>query len=659
MHALDPLSIPRIFSGIMDSGATHTAGPAAHISPNLSDVRPSDIRFATADGIQTPPLPYGSCRLHIAHTNQTLPLGKFFLLPGGHNTLISLAQLTARRFQFWFTDMGDSLLLLPPPSSHAIVLRRQNPISHPDGLGLWYIDFSVTNNVITIHNDITAHNLPLPPIGTPSFSLSAFTSHDVPLSFEECIWHDPPIEVPNAAHTLLGATAAASERPSRRNRYTSFSGLFLHAALGHPSKNKIHLWKHLADGFPKHLPASSHSRCYGCRTGALYRRPVPDGTKTRAPQRTHTMRPKDHTVWFADFSRRMSIPDVYGNNGFALFTESNTLYCKAFLLHNKSDFWTAAQSLVDWVHSHHRTDIHVLSCDADPEWCNSSGSTNAKTMKCLDFEKRNKLSFRWSPPYTQARNLTEGRMKPVLALMLMQIQYAYLHSSLWGPSVLAAVDIHNTGPIMDTARPALKHTPASASAPAIYGSTPYTAIHKSRFDIRAHAAAFGCLTYVKVHGSKPSQLTNQSRPGLYFGLAPDTIGWRIFYLDTRKTTTAFHIAVEHDVSIRPVMLTAHDKALIGSPLSAGPALFNRAMRDLFDSSPLSPNPGYFHISPLTKQPVHTIFLFWLTTTTTRPLCAHATPRRPRIRTTHTPTVLNLARRLHCRRCPYLHTQSSR
>ena len=55
--------------------------------------------------------------------------------------------------------------------------------------------------------------------------------------------------------------------------------------------------------------------------------------------------------------------------------------------------------------------------------------------------------------------------------MLMQIQYAYLNSSLWGPSVLAAVDIHNTGPIMDTARPALKHTPASASAPELAGRT--------------------------------------------------------------------------------------------------------------------------------------------------------------------------------------------
>jgi len=191
-------------------------------------------------------------------------------------------------------------------------------------------------------------------------------------------------------------------------------------------------------------------------------------------------------------------------------------------------------------------------------------------------------------------NLAEGRMRSINALICMQLQYAYLADPLWGPAALHAATIHNFGPILDSTRPDLVDT------------VPFTALHGRRVDIRSLAGAFGSTAWVKVPSSKPSDLSRQARIGLFLGLAPDTIGWRILILEDRTETISYHIVLEHDMSSRPALLMQHDRQpLLRSHLSAGPSLFNRAIRDLYYASSDNSTDArsIIVLSKLTHQPI--------------------------------------------------------
>ena len=104
-------------------------------------------------------------------------------------------------------------------------------------------------------------------------------------------------------------------------------------------------------------------------------------------------------------------------------------------------------------------------------------------------------------------NLAEGRMRPINALICMQLQYAHLATCMWGPAALHAATIHNYGPILDSYRPDLRN------------SVPFSALHGRRVDIRSLAGAFGSTAWVKIPHSKPSDLTRQARIGLLLGVA--------------------------------------------------------------------------------------------------------------------------------------------
>jgi len=290
----------------------------------------------------------------------------------------------------------------------------------------------------------------------------------------------------------------------------------------------------------------------------------------------------------------MHCPDIHGNTAFILFVEKSTLFVIVALIKQHSDLWEHAQDLVNWAWTHLGIRISHLCGDSDPEWTNNQPtSRKTKTTRALAFELKNGLTIIVSPPYAHSFNLAEGRMKPITAIMAMQLQYAYLADLLWGPAVVTAADIHNGGPIIDSSRPALKD------------DVPWTALLKRPFDIRILGAALGCSTWVKVPGSKASDLSRNARLGIFLGMAKDTIGWRILILEDRSIVVSYHVLIDHDISNRPAQLAQHDRTLLlGSHLSAGPTLFNRAIRDLVHSPPTSEAPrGFIMYSKLTHQPI--------------------------------------------------------
>ena len=550
----------------------------------------------------------------------------FHLLPGAKHILLAMPELTHAGFRLWLTDYGDSLLLLPPPSHLAVVLNRQHSTNiSTRGLGLWHIDFEANSNSLrvlnrTVPTPFFLHSEPT------SISSTTTISSDLPTTptalslahipnpiLDEHTWHGRNCadsvsstllyrhylaNIPYQHATLLIAEASippteSNPRRGRRNRYKSLNGLSLHAALGHPTLKRLNAWRRLTDGFPTKFHAFPNHRCYGCRAGNSQHQPVPNGYTTAAPPPTFRPRAAKGQVWYVDFSRTFAAPDIYGNTCFILFVEQRTLYVKIYLLRDHTDFWHHANSLAQWVKATLGLGISDIFADSDPTWTNNSSSLETKTSLCRKFEAENLLRFHFSPPHTHAMNLAEGRMRPINALTCMQLQYAYLADPLWGPSALHAATIHNFGPILDSGRPDLTDT------------VPFTALLGRRVDIRSLAGAFGSTAWVKVPSSKSSDLSRQARLGIFLGLAPDTIGWRILLLEDRTETVSYHIVLEHDMSARPALLAQHDRLpLLRSHLSAGPTLFNRAIRDLFSSTlPSTESRSLIVFSKLTHQPI--------------------------------------------------------
>jgi hypothetical protein len=327
----------------------------------------------------------------------------------------------------------------------------------------------------------------------------------------------------------------------------------------------------------------------------MMNQPVPDGSTTLAPRTPFQPKSANGQVWFFDYSRTMRCPDLHGNTAFVLFVEKNTLFVVVALIKSHSDIWDHAQALVDWTWTHLGVRVSHLCGDSDPEWTNSQPhSQQTKTTRARAFETKNGLTILVSPPYAHAFNLSEGRMKPITSIMAMQLQYAYLSDIMWGFAVVTAADIHNSGPIVDSSRPALQDT------------VPSTALLGKRVDVRSLGAALGCTAWVKVPGSKASDLSRNARLGIFLGMAFDTIGWRILILEDRSEIVSHHVLIDHDISNRPVQLAQHDRSLLlGSHLSAGPTLFNRAIRDLMIPATMdSTTPrGFIMYSKLTHQPI--------------------------------------------------------
>lgn len=391
-------------------------------------------------------------------------------------------------------------------------------------------------------------------------------------------------------------TRRGRKRP--RPRSHDINGIPLHQALCHPTARRFDKWERCADGFPNRITHAARCTCAGCYSGKLRRRTVAKERKA-----LHALL-RPGTSWSFDISREWE-PDLWGNTAFVMFVDDTTCFIYVYPIKSHREFYDVAAKHVKYVRSRHGVNIERLSADYDPTWSSTSTRDfNPDTAVGLDFQSEYELELRRSPPYTQAKNYAESFMGRIMAMANQQLITAHLApKAFWWCAVRNAAIIHNLGPI-ESNRPLLQGD-----------TTPYEAMTGQRADVSPIIAPFGALCWVKVmassllstHGTKPSQLKPVSEPAIYLGPAEGTAGWAVLRLsqvgNARKTlTVTYHLTPVLDMSARPSILMKHDRLLGDTALSAGPTIFNQAIRDLFQNQTDVEN-TLIIFSPLTGQPI--------------------------------------------------------
>eukprot|EP00613_Pedinella_sp_CCMP2098_P018806 CAMPEP_0171771614 /NCGR_PEP_ID=MMETSP0991-20121206/54196_1 /TAXON_ID=483369 /ORGANISM="non described non described, Strain CCMP2098" /LENGTH=951 /DNA_ID=CAMNT_0012376981 /DNA_START=8 /DNA_END=2859 /DNA_ORIENTATION=- len=580
----------RTVRGIVDSGALKHIAQEGAPKENYLKVARSSMRALCASGHVVDSESKGFTKVLVPGSDPS-SLGEtmvFENLPGAPYCLISIPQLTKLGVRLLLDDYGDSLAITP--DGVAMVLNREHP--DPDGRGghgLWYIDMeygSVPGNA-TVSNRITT----APTITTTSVHTSwpSEPAHNDSADFGVFLAKSSIASMPDPAPTNL----------HRKRRFTILNGLPLHAALGHPPPSLYRTWRQFTHGHPLTPSGLFRPTCHGCQ-GRQHNRAVPRGTTaatspipfgTRAADEPSHVLPALGTRWACDFSRTFAVPDIWGNTCFVLFVEWNTLYLQVYLLKKHDDFWTKAAELATWCKTNLGIAINEIFCDSDPLWRNSRGGYEPDTQKAKAFSVSYNLSFVCSPPYAHPFNLAENRMGPLLGIMNCQLQYSYAAEKLWGPSVLNAKEILNVRPCPDSTRPDLQK------------KVPQEALLGSRPTVAVLAAAFFSLCWVKVPGSKPSDLRANGTIAMYLGVAPRSLGWLVLNPVSMAVTTTYHMLVDHNILRRPATLVAHDLLRQSSVLSAKPAAFHDSIRDLFIQDPKASRDGVIVISPLTHAPI--------------------------------------------------------
>ena len=391
-------------------------------------------------------------------------------------------------------------------------------------------------------------------------------------------------------------TRKRRKRPRARSH--SINGTPLHQALCHPTSRRFDKWERCADGFPNRITHAARCTCAGCHSGKLRKRAVARERKAL----NALLRPA--TSWSFDISRSWE-PDLWGNTAFVLFVDDSTSFIYVYPIKNHSDFYDVAARHVKYVRSRHGVNIEKMSADYDPTWSSTNTRDfNPDTAAGLDFQSEYALELKRSPPHTQAMNYAESVMGRIMAMANQQLITAHLApKAFWWCAVRNAAIIHNLGPV-ESNRPLLQGD-----------TTPYEAMTGRRTDVSSIIAPFGALCWIKVmsssllstHGTKPSQLKPVSEPAIYLGTAEGAAGWTVLRLsqvgNARKTlTVTYHLTPILDMSARPSILMKHDHLLGGGALSAGPTIFNQAIRDLFRDQTGVEN-TLIVFSPLTGQPV--------------------------------------------------------
>lgn len=94
------------------------------------------------------------------------PVG-LHIIDGARQCSFSAPKLTAAGFRLWLTDTGESLLILPAPSTQAVVLHRQHSTPTTFGHGLWHIDFTATTGQLQTQSNVVALSM-LPTMLSPT-----------------------------------------------------------------------------------------------------------------------------------------------------------------------------------------------------------------------------------------------------------------------------------------------------------------------------------------------------------------------------------------------------------------------------------------------------------------------------------------------------------
>jgi hypothetical protein len=204
-----------------------------------------------------------------------------------------------------------------------------------------------------------------------------------------------------------------------------------------------------------------------------------------------------------------------------------------------------------------------------------------------------------------SQNAIENRMKPVMAVMLVQLVHAKLSAKLWGYSFLHAVLVVTIRPVTGSSRDAL--------AP---GATPFSAYYGYHFDY-SRVLPFGSFAKAKLTDAKPNTLAQNHVMCLLVGLSPVKPSFSLIKLSDGQFVTSYHATFDTDMTRRPAMIYQHDWSMHGAGLTsdhddakqmgAGITMpieeFNRGIRSLFRSSNSNPEDSFIVFSELTMQPI--------------------------------------------------------
>ena len=331
------------------------------------------------------------------------------------------------------------------------------------------------------------------------------------------------------------------------------------------------------------------------------KRPVPSSSPTR--DNVLTVMPPAGARFSMDFTRTMPKSDIDGNTVGVVFVELRTMFCYGFLLKGKDGFFDALEDLtrINLI----RTGVNIthLYGDSDTMWF-KPGSRDPHTAKMKEFMEKHGTNVFASEAEVHQQNLAGGgMMRKIMAIMYAQVVHARLAVVFWGPSFRHAIDVCNVRPIHHSAR----HMPTP-------GGTPFEAYTGQPPDYSLFFV-FGATTRVLVHGSKPNQMKRTYREGIWEGVSwQKGPSWWVRILDDMSLVSAYHIAVNQDMTYRSIRLSTHDNLLSNSTdgvrggISSPMATFNQGIRDLFQSSKDNAtfDKGFIVFSPLTNMPVNLV-----------------------------------------------------
>lgn len=583
-------------TAMLDSGAgVHTAPLDTRV---LANRQPSLLKAKLADNTVVRAAHTGEIERVTGGTSATLRVHE---IPGSDSWLLSLPLLLAEGHDFFLTNKGTSYEFVTSPTG-TLPLPIGRSRHYPDGTASGYLlHHMVTSGGRVTHKDaprdggrsirvLGRHMSALAPDTSPGHSDASphSTGHAVSLAANR----PSASELPHAGRfpALPGVGSTTEDRAS-----------LLHERLGHPSGARLRNWSQVALGFPSPSDPTSatllsaagdrRASCATCHAALDRRRPTP----SKSPAgRSH----RPGSAWSVDFTRTFpATPEGHTVGLVAL--ERATKYVKVYLLKDHTDFWDAAQQLVDWCASTAGCEIREIQGDCDVVW--ASGSMHRPTAECTDFSVHNQIVFSLSPPHTQSMNAVEKYMEPLLGTMYALMAHARVGAPMWGDALLHAATIHNMGPMPGVSIPEDLSPDPGADDPRLPYS-PQGAFLGTLPDISLLAAPLFATAWVLNPGAKASQLRPKSRMGIFVGVSQRTIGFDVRLLDDLSRVSSIHVRFDQDLTRRPAELAVRHDLLTGPDGASGPSILD-TVDTLLSRSPLTAGDSLVAYDTFTKMPV--------------------------------------------------------
>ena len=411
-----------------------------------------------------------------------------------------------------------------------------------------------------------------------------------------CLTDDHHVEPASSVPALAVAETPlphAGRFRTATSRDHSINARLLHERLNHPSHDRLLKWSKIALGFPspndpstKKLieSAACHDRtCDTCHVAKDKRTGVPSSSRVG---RSH----RPGMTWSVDFTRTFPASTPEGSTTALVAMERATHYIKIYLLSSHTDFWDAAQQLVDWCASHVGTEIRELQGDCDVIW--STGPLHQPTVQCIDFCTHNQINFSKSPPYTQNLNRVEGAMEALLGGMYASMVHAHVGASMWGDALLHQAMVMNMGPIPGKSIPKdiLNHKPIDPLADPRLEFSPQGALLGTLPDISLLTVPLFATAWVLSPNSKASQLQPKSRIGVYVGVADGTLGFKVRLVSDLTCVSSLHVRFDPDLTNRPLALARRHDLLSGQGGCDASTSLPDALSKLFED-PLAGDDG--------------------------------------------------------------------